>query len=1157
MTGTGALRRVAAAAASGALIASMLMAATTAQAAQPRVVNACANPAAIDIASGLELQTSLRQARDGDILCLTQDITIQPIGLDVPVLLNASVTIDGAGHAIRPSASGEGLYFDLSGDSADSLVLANIEFPGGVLRNNNSAVRLLGSQNRTDTLTVSNVTYFNLRTIGSAAGVMGFGTALHADLMGTVDIEGLYVSNTLAQAFAPVVIAANTIALRQSSFHFNRVLHSMANTEALSDCPRQLALSPFTGPRAGAASLEASTSITITDSIFWNNTADCGGALYLTQLATAADTNTRASITDSSIAYNAALVRGGGGIYAERLGTLALTRTGVLANEAETTGGGIDARNVDTLQATSSGINFNDTATGDGGGIHAYTPSANSRLTLEATAVNFNTAGFAGGGIASEVGLVTLTGVSVTNNSAGEGDGGGIYALEPDDVAIEAHRIKVSDSSIVNNAAPEGEGGGMRAIGLSPTIVTNVTIADNRAQRAGGLDVPTGALAMDFATVTGNTATSNGGVGVTVAPAPPSTIVNSIFWNNAGPSGAAGAGADLTASNAAANGSLISYVSRSSATSIALLVGAGSRTGDPQLGDLGNNGGATPDGVAYMPTRAPLAGSPVLGVGARTTILTDQAGRPRNAVTPTLGAIENGVTRAGAPTNVRAVAGDAAAEITWTAPVFDGGAPITAYRIDQSDDGGQTWREQYEVSAPTTSVVAAGLDNGTAYTFRVAAVTSRGRGDNSAATAPVTPRAVPPGAPGRPTLTPGNESMVVQWAPPENDDVAGITGYRVDRSTDGGATWVTVSADTGSPANQIDDLGLTNGTAYVYRVAAINAAGRGAFSDPSLAGTPTAQLPSAPGRPTGDPGNAQATLTWAAPASAGDAAITGYHVESSTDGLRWTTATANTGSALTQATVDALANGTTYTFRVSAITAIGEGAPSAASAGITPTSPAEQPVNPGPAPGPAPGPPPDVQPQPAVPGTVASPPRSVTAVARNKGAAVTWTAPATSGTYAVTRYWVTANPGGAGCLAEAPALTCTVTGLTNGTTYTFTVEAFTGAGWSAPSAPSNAVTPPGDESIEISGKRGKVKGKKGLIVTGMTRGVARDTILRPWIRFPGQASYAQGIARITVSADGSFTWSRKGNKKAYVYVATDDGSLRSNGIVVEPAPKGR
>jgi hypothetical protein len=57
-----------------------------------------------------------------------------------------------------------------------------------------------------------------------------------------------------------------------------------------------------------------------------------------------------------------------------------------------------------------------------------------------------------------------------------------------------------------------------------------------------------------------------------------------------------------------------------------------------------------------------------------------------------------------------------------------------------------------------------------------------------------------------------------------------------------------------------------------------------------------------------------------------------------------------------------------------------------------------------------------------------------------------------------TSYTVTAQPGGASCTVQAPATSCTVTGLTNGTAYTFTVTA-NAAGGNASSAPSSAVTP--------------------------------------------------------------------------------------------------
>lgn len=98
-------------------------------------------------------------------------------------------------------------------------------------------------------------------------------------------------------------------------------------------------------------------------------------------------------------------------------------------------------------------------------------------------------------------------------------------------------------------------------------------------------------------------------------------------------------------------------------------------------------------------------------------------------------------------------------------------------------------------------------------------------------------------------------------------------------------------------------------------------------------------------------------------------------------------------------------------------------------------------------------------PEPPVPPVPSSPPRDVVAVAGDRRAVISWTEPAVAGSFPVTNYQVTAIPGGRTCLTSAPTLTCTVTGLSNGTTYTFLARALTGAGWSADSAPSNAVTP--------------------------------------------------------------------------------------------------
>jgi hypothetical protein len=74
-------------------------------------------------------------------------------------------------------------------------------------------------------------------------------------------------------------------------------------------------------------------------------------------------------------------------------------------------------------------------------------------------------------------------------------------------------------------------------------------------------------------------------------------------------------------------------------------------------------------------------------------------------------------------------------------------------------------------------------------------------------------------------------------------------------------------------------------------------------------------------------------------------------------------------------------------------------------------------------------------------------------------ATVTWVPPAWDGGAQVTNYTVAAMPGGATCTALAPNVSCTVTGLLNGTVYTFTAIATNDAGDSSASAPSTPVTP--------------------------------------------------------------------------------------------------
>ena len=333
-------------------------------------------------------------------------------------------------------------------------------------------------------------------------------------------------------------------------------------------------------------------------------------------------------------------------------------------------------------------------------------------------------------------------------------------------------------------------------------------------------------------------------------------------------------------------------------------------------------------------------------------------------------------------------------QLNWTAPVQTGaglsGYTVTCFPLCTIAS---------QPGANATGLLITGLSPNTSYTFSIVTNASDAQSSGSATSSTVS-TASSPGEVVNPTKSVTATTATISWSAPAGSGSA-IIGYVVTCVPTCGSTKV-----LGSSATSVELTGLSVHTAYAISIVAQAVSG----TTTSVVNLTT--LYNAPGAVTGLTATAQTTtsilLNWTAAAANGSAAVSGYTVTCTPT----CTISSQPGANATSLTVTGLSVGTSYTFSVVANAADSQNSSAATASGRTLYN--------------APG---------AVTGLTATA-QTTTSILLN------WTAATANGSAAVSGYSVTCTPT---CTISsqpgANATSLTVTGLSVGTSYTFSVVA--------------------------------------------------------------------------------------------------------------------
>jgi titin len=295
---------------------------------------------------------------------------------------------------------------------------------------------------------------------------------------------------------------------------------------------------------------------------------------------------------------------------------------------------------------------------------------------------------------------------------------------------------------------------------------------------------------------------------------------------------------------------------------------------------------------------------------------------------PTAPPAPNGVAATGASTSI--------INIFWNDVTGE-----TGYIVERTTDGANFSPVGTLAADSIGYTDSLGLAPGTTYYYRVLANNNVGSSPASViVTASTFALPTPPAAPSGLIASSASMTQInLTWTDNSTDE----TDFVLERSLDGVNGWTAIATPAANATSYNDATGLSAGTAYYYRIHAIN--GAGSSTDVTASAT-TAPAPTAPAAPSNLLATAvsvsQINLTWS------DNAVdeTGFVIEQSADGVNGWATLATPAANVTSFSHTGLLAGTSYYYRVRATNAVGSSGNSniasatTAVAPVTPVAPA-------------------------------------------------------------------------------------------------------------------------------------------------------------------------------------------------------------------------